>query len=120
MKELSDRGDDGVDLGLGVARRHRQREDLVDRALGRRQRRDAEMLDGRLPVSGYGIVDAGRDAAMLQEVGELRAPWRADDEKVIDVRAARPLFGKLERQPGEPGAIPSGVTYSAPGATTEP
>jgi hypothetical protein len=53
-----------------VAGRDRQREDLLDETLRALERARRQVLDGRLLVARHGVVNAGRDAAFLQRLGE--------------------------------------------------
>src|SRR5262245_61681409 len=54
------------------------------------------MLHGWLPMARHGVVDPGRDAAVLEELRQRVALLRADHVEVIDVMRARALDRKPE------------------------
>src|SRR5262249_3012240 len=65
-----------------------------------------EEVGGGGGVTGHGIGQAGLDPALLEERGELGAPWRAHDVQVIDVACPGTLAWQLQRKPGEPRGVP--------------
>src|SRR4030095_17269063 len=71
--QLLDGCDARVGLLLGGPGRDRKAEDLADEALGAGQDGRIPQLDGGLTMGRHRVVDAGGDAAHLEEGGETIA-----------------------------------------------
>ena len=102
-EERADRGDHLVDLGLGVAGRDRQREDLAPRAARSGQRRAARGAPRR--AAGGSAPDSGCRSAMprsFRKFASASRRARAHHVEVIDVaRPGRARPGSVERQARE-------------------
>jgi hypothetical protein len=85
-----------------------EREDLPDDAVRDGKIGRGEVRDRGLAVARHGVVDAGGDAPLLEELRELVAARGAHDVEVVHVPAARPLGGETEIHTVEAGRVARG------------